>query len=270
MTLVEELLAIANEAALLVMEVYNRPFEVDFKGPNDPVTEADRRANQFICERLAALCPGAPIVAEESDPLSFREFRQGERIFFVDPVDGTREFVQKNGQFAVMIGMVEGTRATCGVIVAPALQQAWAGDLEHGAFEVDAQGKRKTIRTSDHTEARGIRIVASRSHRTPTVQAALDAIEGANVSALGSAGLKGTWVASGRAEAYVAPGAAGQRWDCCALDAIVTAAGGRVTDAWGDPIDYRAGLINDRGILASNGHLHGSLLEQLAKIRGAG
>jgi len=263
----EALLEIATEASRLVMDVYQRPFEVDFKGPNDPVTQADRLANEFICNKLTSLYPGVPIVAEESDPESFADFRAADCIFFVDPVDGTREFVEKNGEFVVMIGMVVGSAAVRGVVVAPAREQAFIGDTELGAFELDAQGNRSPIQTSDHTEHRGVRIVASRSHRTAKIQAVLSSLQGANVQALGSAGLKGAWVASARAEAYVAPGYAGQRWDCCAIDAIVTAAGGRFTDAWGDAIDYRAGLANDRGLLATNGHLHTAIVEQLARAR---
>jgi 3'(2'), 5'-bisphosphate nucleotidase len=94
------LMTIAAEAAKLIMEVYARPFDVDYKGPQDPVTEADRRANDLICERLEQAFPGVPIVAEESDPATFAGFRSHDRVFFVDPVDGTREFVDRNGEFA--------------------------------------------------------------------------------------------------------------------------------------------------------------------------
>ena len=109
-SLVETLDGVAREAALLIREVYRTAFRVDFKGPRDPVTEADRGANALICERLSALFPDVPIVAEESDPQSFAGFRSAERIFFVDPLDGTREFVAKNGQFVVMIGYVDGAQ----------------------------------------------------------------------------------------------------------------------------------------------------------------
>ena len=86
-TLVQTLDRVAREAAELIRQVYRTPFSVDFKGPSDPVTEADRLANQLICERLAALFPNVPIVAEESEPLSFAGYQSAERIFFVDPLD---------------------------------------------------------------------------------------------------------------------------------------------------------------------------------------
>jgi len=102
------LVGIAAEAAEVVSEVYKRPFNVEYKGPRDPVTEADKLANELICNRLALAFPGVPIVAEESPPERFANFRDSERVFFVDPVDGTREFVLKNGEFVVMIGVLEG------------------------------------------------------------------------------------------------------------------------------------------------------------------
>src|SRR6188474_536750 len=111
---------IANAAAQVVMEVYAQPFSVDYKGPHDPVTEADRRANTLIVEQLTRDFPGVPIVAEESEPQTFAEFRKSDRVFFVDPVDGTREFIDRNGEFVVMIGLVEGARALAAVIDAPA------------------------------------------------------------------------------------------------------------------------------------------------------
>ncbi|MDQ2647643.1 MAG: 3'(2'),5'-bisphosphate nucleotidase CysQ, partial [Myxococcota bacterium] len=104
----EILLQIAAAASVEVLRIYQTPFQVDYKGPADPVTEADRVANALICERLAEAFPDAAIVAEESAPESFANFREHERIFFVDPVDGTNEFVNRNGEFVVMIGAVEG------------------------------------------------------------------------------------------------------------------------------------------------------------------
>ena len=100
-------------ARVLIRKVYRTPFGVNYKGPQDPVTEADRRANALICEELEREFPGVPIVAEESDPVGVFAALPGRQIaiFFVDPVDGTREFVDRNGEFAVMIGLVEGARA---------------------------------------------------------------------------------------------------------------------------------------------------------------
>jgi 3'(2'), 5'-bisphosphate nucleotidase len=261
------LLRIAADAAKVIMQVYARPFDVEFKGPQDPVTEADKLANALICEQLEREFPGVPIVAEESDPATFAEFRKFDRVFFVDPVDGTREFVDRNGEFAVMIGVVEGSRAIASVIDAPARGDVFAGWVGQGAFRITG-GKQTEIRVSDVADVTQGRLVGSRSHRGPELERALARLNPRDVLVMGSAGLKGTLVASAEVEAYVAPGYAGKRWDSCATDALVTAAGGILTDTHGDPIDYRApSLSNSRGLIASNGHIHEALVRGFEELR---
>jgi 3'(2'), 5'-bisphosphate nucleotidase len=268
--LLETLVKIAAEAAVVVQEVFETPFTVDFKGPKDPVTEADRRANDLICTRLAAEFPGVPIVAEESAAESFAEFRKSSDIFFVDPVDGTNEFIERRKDFVVMIGLVQGNRATHGVMHAPALDLAWAGEVGAGATLIEASGARSPIHVSERAEIAAARLVGSRSHRGPRLERLLAALGVAELIPMGSAGLKGAYVARGAAEAYVAPFYAGKRWDACAAEALVVAAGGRVTDAYGENIDYRAeSLSNDRGVVATNGFLHDALLTRIAEIRKA-
>lgn len=268
--LLETLVTIAAEAAVVVREVFETPFTVDFKGPKDPVTDADRRANDLICSRLAAEFPGVPIVAEESEVASFAQFRESSEIFFVDPVDGTNEFIERRKDFVVMIGLVQGDRATHGVMHAPAQEMAWAGAVGEGATLIDANGARTPIHVSDRAELASARLVGSRSHRGPRLERLLTALGVGELIPMGSAGLKGAYVACGAAEAYVAPFYAGKRWDACAAEALVVAAGGHVTDAFGDAIDYRAeSLSNDRGVVASNGVLHDALLRRIAEIRAA-
>lgn len=265
---VATLVGIAAEAAELVFRIYQTPFEVDYKAPRDPVTLADREANALICERLQTAFPGVPVVAEESAPETFAGYQDAPRIFFVDPVDGTREFVAKNGEFVVMIGVVEGDRATASVIHAPATGTAWVGLEGQGAFRLSPAEGRTKINVSDCAELAQVRVVASRSRRTPTFERALNELGVGSVLPQGSAGLKGARVAEASADAYVAPFYAGQRWDICACDALVHAAGGRVTDAYGAPIDYRATtLAQDTGVVVSNGVVHQALLDRLAVFR---
>jgi 3'(2'), 5'-bisphosphate nucleotidase len=262
--------SVAREAAALILKVYATEFSVDFKAPRDPVTEADRQANELICERLATLFPGVPIVAEESEPESFADYRMAERIFFVDPLDGTREFVARNGEFVVMIGLVDGDRATAGIIHAPELGVSWVGEVGKGAHKIDAQGVRSPISVSDVPMLSEARVVGSRSHRNPALERTLETLGAHELIALGSAGLKAAAIARGVADAYVAPHYAGKRWDACASDALVTAAGGKLTNANGELFDYRAAeLDNDRGIVATNGLLHDAIIERLMAARGA-
>ena len=266
--LLDALVRIAAEAATLVRGVFESPFTVDYKGPADPVTEADRRANDLICTRLANEFPGVPIVAEESEVESFEHFRDSTDIFFVDPVDGTNEFIERHPQFVVMIGLVQGNVATHGVIHAPMLGVVWAGTVGAGAFSLTDGGAREPIHVTGVGELGATRLVSSRSHRSPRLEKALESLGVREFVPMGSAGLKGAEVARGGVDGYVAPFYGGKRWDACAADALVVAAGGRVTDAWGERLDYRApSLSNDRGIVASNGRVHDALLERLERHR---
>ncbi len=264
--LLSTLLSIADEAAKLVLSIYATPFTVEEKGPNDPVTLADQEANQLICERLGEHFPDAAIVAEESAPESYRNFAAYERIFFVDPLDGTREFVRRSGEFVVMLGCVDGDLATAGVIVAPTSGRAWLGRRGDGAFRRNSAGLIEPISPSTTGELSRACVVASRFHRAPHHTDPLTMLGAREIRPMGSAGLKGSLVAEGAVDAYVAPGRAGMRWDACAPDAIVSAAGGKYSDATGRPIDYRRlELTNDRGVIASNRHLHAEICETLAR-----
>jgi 3'(2'), 5'-bisphosphate nucleotidase len=259
------LLEVAADAADTVLRIYETPFKVDYKGPLDPVTEADRVANDLICDRLTEHFPGAAIVAEESAPESFADYRSFDRIFFVDPVDGTNEFIQKNGEFVVMIGAVEGDRAVAAVVHAPATGLVWAARVGSGAFRIDLGGTRSQLSVSRTASLAQARLVASRSHRTPRLERTLESLRAGAVNAQGSAGLKGARVAEASADAYVAPHYAGKLWDVCPTDVLVSAAGGKVTDARGHAIDYRAeSIVCDRGLIASNGLLHDEILQRLA------
>lgn len=265
--ILEQMLAIAAEAAVLVKDVYDKPFSVQYKGPADPVTEADERANELICRRLAEAFPGVPVVAEESPEERWRTFRASERIFFVDPVDGTREFVARNGEFVVMIGLVEGKRATHGVVHAPDRDVVWAGEVGRGAFEMDRSGARRPLRVAQVESLTQASVVSSRTHRSPLLERALEHLAPERVLSLGSAGLKGVAVARGEADVYMAPERAGCLWDACAPDAIVQAAGGVYTDAFGTLIDYRADRVeNERGIVAANPTLHDRVVERMKTL----
>jgi 3'(2'), 5'-bisphosphate nucleotidase len=260
--ILERALVIAEEASAIVLGVYAEAFDVEYKGKDDPVTRADKLANAHIANALAASFPGIPIVAEESDPSTFAGFEAEKSAFFVDPLDGTREFVARNGQFAVMIGLAEEGRATLGVIVCPTPHRTFAAADGH-AFKV-VGGVRKPLRVSPVTALADARIVVSRSHKAKGTDEMLARFAARQVDQVGSAGVKGTLVCCGEADVYVHLGMAGKRWDSCAPEAIIHAAGGKVTDATGAPFDYRsAHITNDRGILATNGTLHPLALSQI-------
>jgi 3'(2'), 5'-bisphosphate nucleotidase len=259
-------LAAAREAGDLVMRVYASPFEVEYKGKDDPVTRADQESNALLCDRLSRAFPGLPIVAEESEPGTYAGYAGADAVWFVDPLDGTREFVAKNGEFAVMIGLAERGRATLGVITAPAWRRAFVGVVGEGAWEVAANGTRKPIHVSARSSLEGASMVVSRSRTSPQLAALAASLGGRAPVPLGSSGLKAVVVASGDHDIYLQPGRAGMRWDACSSDALVRAAGGLLTDTSGAAIDYTAPeLANTRGLLVTNGLLHPRVIDALAR-----
>lgn len=260
----ERLARIARDAGQGIMKLYQSAFRVDYKGPGDPVTDADRDANALICGRLAAEFPEAAVVAEESASELYANYRDHDRVFFVDPLDGTREYVAQNGQFVVMIGLLEGETATLGVVYAPTTGTLWCGGRGLGAFRRDADGREQPLHVTGVSEPEQARLTVSRSRRSDRMRSALSSIGARQVVPMGSAGLKGALVAEGSVDGYLAVGIAGKHWDACATDALVSAAGGRVSDLRGRPFDYRAEALElSHGLLAANPMLHAALLQRL-------
>lgn len=257
---------IARDAGRGILRLYESDFRVDFKSPGDPVTDADREANTLICGRLGAEFPGAAIVAEESAAEHYAGYREQQRVFFVDPLDGTREYVAKNGQFVVMIGLLIDDVASLGVVYQPTTGTLWCGERGVGAFRVDADGSEHVIQVGSVTQPEEAKVTVSRSRRSDSLKSALEGIGARQVIPMGSAGLKGALVAESLADAYLAVGLSGKYWDACAMDAIVSAAGGRVSDARGTPLDYRSGELDlAHGVLAANPVLHAILQRRIER-----
>lgn len=261
-----KLLSAAREAAVIVMRIYGEEDPgTQMKGPNDPVTRADKEANALILDRLQRDLPGVPIVAEESDPSTFEGFGRAREALFVDPVDGTRDFIAKDGEFAVMIGFAEEGRATVGVVLCCALGQTFIGVEGKGAFLVDEAGKSTPIRVDPDADLSHARVAVSRFHRTKRVDAKLATLGARELVPVGSAGLKAVRVAAGELQLYAHPSNGRVKlWDACGPDAIVRAAGGLFTDAQGNPFDYRGTVEQGLGTLAAHPALHAAALERFA------
>jgi 3'(2'), 5'-bisphosphate nucleotidase len=261
-------LRIARRAAALVMEVYQAPFEVELKGPGDPVTEADRGANTLICEALAEHFPEAAVVAEESvpsDPEAVASLVARERVFFVDPVDGTREFAAKNGEFAVMIGLAVRGEAQLGVLIEPTTGRALVGRVGGASFLEEADGRRSALQLSSQPDASLARMVVSRSRRPSFLAPVLQRLGHPRLIPCGSVGIKVARLALGEAELYVHGGGGVKRWDTCGPEAVLRAAGGCFTDLGGRAFDYGLPELAALGglLVASNPSLHAAALEAL-------
>lgn len=262
---IERVLPIARAAADVVMAVYRTDFSVDYKDAREPVTRADKEANALITTELALAYPGIPIVAEEGDASTFDHARGAPFVWYVDPVDGTREFIAKNGEFAVMIGLAVHGRAALGVVVCPALERTFYGADGVGAFEVLRDGTHARIHPSEARELGKATVLVSRSHRSRDAEGKLQQLGAGKLVPCGSAGVKAVKIACGEGDAYVQPGKAGKRWDSCAPEAIVRAAGGRATDGRGRTIEYATAEIqNEHGFVCANAALHPEILQKLA------
>lgn len=257
----------AREAAQVVLGVYRRDFDVDLKDRREPVTLADRRANALLVERFATEFPNDGIVAEESLPSSIGELRaevMKERIWFIDPLDGTKEFIARNGEFSVMIGLVIGGRPVLGVVAMPESGDVAVGEVGSGAWLLSSSGSRSELRVSDQSDRHACTVIVSRSHMSDRLVSVIDAIAPAQRLRCGSVGVKAVRIAQRAADAYVnlhQPGGA-KLWDGCAPEAIVRASGGVTTDLQGNPIDYATTTLElVGGYVATNGHLHQSIIE---------
>jgi 3'(2'), 5'-bisphosphate nucleotidase len=232
--LMEQVVVTVRAAGALVMAVYQTEFAAQRKADASPVTEADERAEAFIVPALMHLLPGVPVVAEEAVAAGHAPV-VGNRFWLVDPLDGTKEFISRNGEFTVNVALIEDGVPVLGVVYAPALEKLFAGVVGVGAFVEDAAGRQPiACRTPP---ASGLTIVASRSHGDAE---ALDAyLKPFCVAELRSAGssLKLCLVASGEADMYPRLGRT-MEWDIAAGHAVVCASGGRVERLSGEPLTY--------------------------------
>ncbi|HRO37064.1 3'(2'),5'-bisphosphate nucleotidase CysQ [Thauera sp.] len=239
--LLEALVPIVRAAGAVVMDLYRTDFAVRGKDDASPVTEADERAEALIVPALETLLPGVPVVAEEAVAAG-RLPALGRRFWLVDPLDGTKEFIGRNGEFTVNIALVEDGEPVLGTVFAPAIERLFLGASGVGAF-VEQDGHRRPIRCRAVAPA-GLTVVASRSHGDA---AALDAfLGGRRVAALTNAGssLKLCLVAAGEADLYPRLGRT-MEWDIAAGHAVLAAAGGRVLTLAGEPLRYgKPGLDN--------------------------
>ena len=249
-----------REAGRMVMEVYATDVAVDYKTPADPVTEADRRVNAFLVETLRQHFPDDGIVAEESAHEADGQALKA-RCWYVDPLDGTKEFIAKNGEFSVMVGLAVAQRATLGMVYKPVGDVLYAGVVEQGAW-VEEKGQRKTLKVSDASNPQDLRLVVSRSHRAQAIDRLVQQLGIKHETCSGSVGLKVGLIAESKADLYVHFSEHASVWDACGPEAILRAAGGAFTDLEGKALVYRGEHLKmTRGLFASNGVCHAQVGE---------
>lgn len=229
--------ALARKAGATILEIYDGAFAVRDKADRTPVTEADERSEALIVAGLEALAPGIPIVAEESQARGEGGFPNPAPSLFwlVDPLDGTREFVARNGQFAVNIGLVSDGRPVLGAILSPIEGMVWSGIVGIGAFRQIRDGAETPVRARARP-GKGLVVVTSRSHSSGAEGAVASAYRIAEHRKLGSA-VKFGLLAEGSADLYPRMGPTSE-WDTCAGEALLVAAGGHVERTDGRLLEY--------------------------------
>lgn len=268
--LLPAIVEVARRAGDAILDIYRAPFDVLQKDDASPVTAADLAANRIIIDRLRALTPGVPILSEECAVTSFDERRAWETLWIVDPLDGTREFIKRNGEFTVNIALVQQGVPVLGVVYAPALGDVYSAIRGVGAFHQSTTLPAIRIRTRVSSDP-PITAVVSRSHADRALDGslALLAEQFGNVHKV-SAGssLKFCLVAEGLADIYLRPGPTSE-WDTAAAQCVVEAAGGRVLK-WGEvtPLTYNKPDLPNPWFMAVSSALAMPLLEGL--LRGFG
>jgi 3'(2'), 5'-bisphosphate nucleotidase len=253
--LLDEVREIAAEAAQQILAVYARDFDTEQKADGSLLTEADRQAHKLICRRLAELTPDLPVLSEESAAVDYEERSAWRRFWLVDPLDGTREFVNRNGEFTVNIALISNGQPELGVVHVPVTGLSYFACQGRGAFREEGDAPPRKIRAREYRGG-AARVMASRSHAGSHVRTFLERLAEQQgdyqAESIGSS-LKLCMVAEGRADVYPRLGPTSE-WDTAAAQCVVEAAGGRVTDLHNQPLAYnKPSLLNPWFIVTGAG-----------------
>lgn len=242
----ETIKQLMGEAAKTILDIYSKDFSVDYKQDSSPLTEADRQSNELIVSVLKNKYPECAILTEESEDDLNR--LNNDWCFIIDPLDGTKEFIKKNGEFTINIALAYKGEAVLGVICIPVTGELYYGAKGKGSF-YESEGVIKRISVSSRTT--DIRMVSSRSHKSDKLDALIEKHGIKNVIIAGSA-IKGCLIAKGEAEVYYRFGYT-MEWDTAAMQCIVEEAGGIFRQMDNSKMTYnRRNCLNEKGFYAIN------------------
>lgn len=225
--LINPVVQIAYQAGKKIMEIYDAGYAVEEKADHTPVTEADTAANNIIESCLRELTPHLPILTEETKPTPYSVRKTWERYWLIDPLDGTREFIKRNGEFTVNIALIDGDESVMGVVYAPVIGVLYYAAKGQGAFKKSSTNQPKAIHVRDKCADTTI-VACGRSCPTETMQHFVKNLGAHKIIHVGSA-LKSCLVAEGKADIYARLGPTSE-WDTAAAQCIVEEAGGMITD----------------------------------------
>ena len=226
--LLDNLIEISKLAGDEILDVYNGTIDVTLKDDLSPLTDADQRSNAVITSKLVALYPEIPILSEEGKEIDFSERKKWDLFWLIDPLDGTKEFIKRNGEFTVNIALIENGCPIAGIVYAPTKNTFWYGVRGIGSFIIENDSESKEIFVQNDIKD-PIKIVSSRSHPSPKLQNYLDRFQNHEIVNMGSS-LKICLVADGTAHIYPRLGPT-MEWDSGAGHAVLKYAGGFLTDA---------------------------------------
>lgn len=259
---------LAREAGAAILDLYDKPLEIDQKSDSDdfePVTQADRTANELIVKRLAREFPGDGILAEESVDTDHRLDKS--RVWLVDPLDGTNGFIDGNGDFAVQIGLAQDGEPVLGVVYQPLTGALYSAIRGEGTWLERPESAAERISVSDHHEISTMRLAASRSHRSPRMNRVVSELGFSEEVRRGSVGIKIGLIVEQQCDVYIHLSPRTKQWDTCAPQIVLTEAGGRITDLFGKRLSYNVREVQNRnGLVASNGASHKEIITGLAPL----
>lgn len=254
---------LAREAGETILSHYRQGVAVERKAADEPVTVADRAADTLIRAGLSQAFPGDGLLTEESEDDRTRLDR--ERVWIVDPLDGTTEFIAETGEFVVQIALTVAGAPVLGVVYQPTTGREYLAVKGQGAYHL-FDGRQERLRVSDIDEVARMRLIASRSHYSQFVQDARRELGIEAVTRMGSVGLKVGEIVRARCDLYVGTSAV-KEWDLCAPHVVLLEAGGILTDLCGQaPMYNQTELTPCQGVIASNGRAHGAILDALARF----
>ena len=254
--IVQGLIDIVRRAGTAILEIYQQDFAVEHKSDESPLTQADLAAHRIIAEGLAELTPEIPLLSEESQPPGFEIRQTWSRYWLVDPLDGTKEFINRNGEFTVNIALIEDHRPNFGVVGVPVQDLVYTGDVPRGEARRIGPDSDSRLGGRPMADDRTLVVVASRSHGGERLEHYLEALRerypGVDRTPVGSS-LKLCILAEGAADLYPRLGPTSE-WDIAAAHAVLEAAGGGVWTVAGAPLEYnrKAEFLNPEFIAVAD------------------
>ena len=260
---------LARQAGAVLLEHYYSPFLVEQKvnalDELEEVTAADREANELIVGRLQKEFPDDGILAEESVDSEHR--LEKDRVWLIDPMDGTKNFINRDGDFAVQIGLAVGGESVLGVVYQPVRAVLYRAAHNGGAWIETGDNTSARLSVSNLSKPGEMVLASSRSHRSPRMERVVSAFGFKDETRRGSVGVKIGLIAEQQADLYLHLSPSTKQWDTCGPEAILAEAGGRLTDLFGQPLRYNGVRIDNRnGIVATNGAAHEMVIANLKPL----